>query len=268
MSFYGTSFTYDDVSSDEFGLILYEIGGISDEGMSLATATSVIEDTLNNKWKPYFYGLEFNKKLSFTMTFGISQERIFNQKGLDRDEIKMVSDWLTCHTKYKYLDIEHPDMNSFRYKCIITDLSVVEYGSILYAFRASVECDSPFAYERLQKEHMTVNGTLIKYIDASSSVPIRYYPVIKVNLKNGGNLSIKSLTDNGREFVMESIPAGTGEITIDGANGVVVCENDLNLYKYIKKFNFVGMIHGANEFEIKCTGDVTFEIELPVNIGF
>lgn len=182
MSFYGNTFTFDGQSCADFGLMMYDIDNKSSNTNKVISGKSVVEDSSNFRWKSYFYGTNYGDKLSFDLIFGVNIERIESHRYLDRTEIHNIAAWLTSHNQYKYLEIDQDDMLSIRYRCIITSLEVTEYDLLPYTLKATVECDSQFAYMLPQTFRYAVDGYKKVQLYNYSAYDGYYYPKMEITL--------------------------------------------------------------------------------------
>lgn len=178
MAFWGHSFTFNDIPCEDFELMIYDIDGTSQSTGKFSSGVTVIEDKVSAHWKPYFYGVKLDNKLKFTMVFGVNQKRVDENKFLDRYELEAIAAWLTGHNKYMWLEIQQEDLAYVRYKCIVTGLEMVEFGMLPWALRATIECDSPYAYLYPQTFEYTVNGEQTISFYNESSHNGYYMPVL------------------------------------------------------------------------------------------
>lgn len=265
MSFYGESFIFNGISSSDYGLMVYDIGGSDQSSTEFASTVKISEEYVGTKWKPYFYGVTYDQKLEHEITFGINSERIDADQYLTRPEIEEIATWLTGHDGYKVLEIEQEDMTWVRYKCIVTKLSVATYGRIPYTFKATFTCDSPYAYEYPRDYNYVVSGTRTVHLFNESSVHGFYYPVIEI-INPDSSVTIENLSDNGRTFALTDIPASISRITVNNDTKVITNDQSLNLYDNCN-YLFFRLVRGSNK--IRITGNCTVKItcEFPVNTG-
>lgn len=267
MAFYGSNFTFNGVSSEEFDLMLYDIGGNGQENSEFASTVSIIEEDVITRWKPVFYGVRFENKLEFNLVFGVNQDRIDAGKYLDRYELNAIASWLTGLDGYKYLTIDQDDMTHVRYKCYVSSLSVVEYGMIPWALDATITCDGPFAYMAPTSFIYDSNSGYVNLLNESGYNGY-YYPKVTLYASGsgGGSLSITNLSDNNRVFEFTNLPASITTINVDCENGTITNNADLNLYDYFN-FNFLRLKRGYNKLSISGDFRVTIICEFPINVG-
>ena len=268
MSFYGTSFIFDGIPCEEMGLIMYDFSNAKQSETMFSSDLTISEDRISGRLRPLMYGGSVNAPLTFNMVMCASEDSIYYNEPLDRWDLQKISSWLTGHKQYKWLEIVQPDMEDYRYRCIITELKAVEVAGNKWGLSCKVTCDSPYAYMKP-----------IEYIINKSSYAIHspmsyndfYYPLITINKYSPGNLGIK--ISNEKEeytFLMENIPLSLGKIIIDSENEIITCNSGLNVYQYIKydnKFHFPRFIRGDNNIILNGITNCIIRCEWPVNIG-
>lgn len=266
MAFWGKKFIFNDFPCEEFGLMLYDVGNDQQGEGTFASTVSVVEETVGSRWKPWFYGVKYENKLQMEIVFGVDERRLDKEKYLDRYEIDEIATWLTGHDKYHWLEIEQEDMEYVRYKCIISELSIVSYGNIPWAMKASIECDSPYAYMYPQSFTYDINGTQqIEFLNESSHNGY-YMPVLDISMSSGGTISITNNSDGGRTFMLRDVPASASNIHVDNDTCVITNNADLNLYPYFN-FKFLRLVRGYNSLSVTGNCRLTITCEFPVNAG-
>lgn len=262
MAFYGCQFSFDGIPCFEYGLMVYDIGGDKEDG-KFSSPVELQEDRTAKRYSPLYYGVTQNEPLTFSFTFGADTEAIDKREHLDRWDIEAIARWLTGHDEYKYLEITQPDMETVRYKCIITNLEYVTYGKSPWAFTCEVTCDSPFAYT--YPEVFNCSGNTSAIIECRASCKY-YYPKITISIQGGNSFSIVNHSDNNRMFTFQFLPAVPIEIYIDNENEVITNSRGLNIYDCFN-FSFMRLVRGYNELEFIGDGSVTINCEYPVNVG-
>lgn len=265
MSFYGSSFSFDGISCEEFGLMMYDFNTTSQGDSSYASGMDISEDRIAGRVRSIFYGTRYKDPLEFKLVFGVDSTTAANGEDIDRQDMELIGSWLTGHDSYKWLVIDQPDMDGIRYHCIITDLEVLEYAGNKWAFQCKVHCDSPFAYTSPMSFEYVVDTSLSVVLHSRSSVNQTYMPKVTIALPGGGDFSIEN-ADTGHVFRLTGVPSSSGVITVIGENGVMTCESGANLYKYCN-FIWPDLRRGDNHLTLKGSGTVTFQCEFPVNVG-
>lgn len=138
---------------------------------------------------PCFMGLHIKNPLEFRLIFGVNENRAAAGRDIDREKMAIVSSWLMGHQSYRWLTVDQPDMINMRYRCVITDLEMIEIGFSKWAYSCTVRCDSPYAYLYPQKFTFTVDGISTVQICSRSTANDVYYPHVEITLDDCANLS-------------------------------------------------------------------------------
>lgn len=267
MAFWGCSFLFDGVPSDHYELMVYDIDGHTQEDGRFANSLSVLEDTIHRKWRPFFYGTEMEDKLSFRMVFGVNEDRVNSHNFLDRYELEAVAAWLTGHNEYKWLEISQDDMVSVRYRCVVTDLEIIEYDRIPWALSMEVECDSPYAYKYPQVFEYKISGQKDIVFFNESTHNGYYMPKIEIDITSGNSFEIINNTDKGRVSAFTSLPTAIKKLTLDNEHGVISSgDAGLNPYPYFN-YKFFRLKRGENHLTVTGNGTLRILCEFPVNVG-
>ena len=266
MAFWGGAFVFDGIPCEEFELMIYDIGNHTQSSRKFASTATIVEEKIASRYKPYFYGVTFDNKLKFTLVFGLNEQRVSANDFLTGQEMDTVASWLTGHSEYKWLEIIQPDMEFIRYRCMITDLEVIEYGWIPWAFKATVECDGPFGYERQTEHEYIISGNNQIHFENRSSYNGYYYPTLEIRINSGDKVVIENVTDNGRTLEFTGLPTSASDIKIDCGTGIITGSSGLNLYPYCN-LKFLRLKKGENILNISYDGTIKFICEFPINMG-
>lgn len=272
LAFWGCSFIFNDIPCEDFDLMMYNIDGAEQSAGSFASGVSVVEQQIANRWKPLFYGTKIDKKLEFEIVFGVNQKRIDNDEYLDRYELEAIASWLTGHDQYLWLAVEQEDLEYVRYKCIISDLTLVEYGNVPYALRASVTCDGPYAYLCPQTFEYELDGHMqIPFYNESSHNGF-YCPRIEFEPADGSGLRIANWSDQGREFLLSRTPSSVTQVLFDNENQIITCYADGkptiagDIYEDFN-YKFFRLVKGMNSLAVEGAGTLRIVCEFPINVG-
>lgn len=275
MGFYGNHFSFNGTPCEEFGLAIYDIDGNSQGNTGLiASVGKVIEDWIPTKSKSFFYGIQQNTPLTFTMVFGVDPELNQNNEFptmedfLDRWEIARISNWLTGHSdNRKWLEIEQPDMETVRFFCTITDLKIITHAWYPWAFSCTVTCDSPYGYMFPKDYKYTCSGTKTVSLYSKSLINEFYYPTMIIVPQTMNQISIINKADSNREFLLKNLPISIGtEITVDNERGIIKTSDGRNIYDYFN-FNFFRLRSGNNQLVLSGNFEINISCEYPINVG-
>jgi len=267
MSFWGNSFSFHDIPCEDYELMMYSIDGISHSDGKFASIT-IIEEDRPSYWKPHFYGTKYEEKLSFSIIFGVDERRIESHDYLTREELADIADWLMGHRAYQWLEIHQEDLEFVRYKCIVTNLEIIEYDTVPWAIKATFVCDGPFAYLYPQTYEYYVSGEMHVDLFNESTYNGLYYPKLDFYFDNNSNsLDIINESDNNSVCSFSRLPQTVTHISIDNENRVITTDdNTVNPYQYTN-YGFLGLVRGNNSLVINGHGILRITCEFPINIG-
>lgn len=265
MSFQGSTFIYDGIPSDMYGLMIANIDSDKQSVGNYGGKLSISEDRFSGRATGLHYGTYANDALSFPITFVVCEDN----RHLDRYEQAAISGWLTGHQDYKQLVICQHDMEGVYYNCLITELKAVEAGMRQIGFTATVTCDGPYAYRSCANDVIECGGSAQYLYRNLSNVNDVFRPVITVTC-TGTSFSIENQA-NGTLFTLSGMEDGSRTITIDCLNQVMTSSDGLNLYQYwndgVDK-EFPSFVRGDNMLNLSGNGTVTIRNEFPWNVGF
>ena len=261
MAFYGTTFIFDGIPSEEFGLYLYDFADNAQADGKIGSTVEIHENRLWDSYLPIHYGVSENKAMEFDLICSVDS----NEHRLDRFDLAKISGWLK-QPGYRYLQIVQPDYEQFRYKSIVSDIELITVGLDVIGLKIHVVCDGPYAYFAPEEIEFTCNNTLFVPFNNRSNINRYYYPKMVIET-DGGDIKITNKTDGDREFILSGLPTSTIAITIDGANSIITSNSDLNVYDHFN-FCFVRCVRGNNNFSLSGNFKVKFLTEFPVDIGY
>lgn len=260
MSFYGTSFIFDGIPCEEFGLVLYDIESHEQEDGTIGSAVEVSEDRLWGNPNPIHYGTSENEALEIKLVCIVPE----SDKRLDRFDVAKIAGWLK-KPSYRVLKIVQPDMEQYFYKCIFTELNPVKVGLKTIGIEAVALCDGPYAYMCPKMSEYICNGTSTILFFNDSNVNRYYYPKIVVST-NGGTISVVNEMDQNREMKINNLPSKEWTISVDGNSGIIKAQDETNMYQYFN-FNFLRLVRGDNKLILNGNFTMTINCEFPMDIG-
>lgn len=264
MSFTGTTFFFDGVSSEQYGLMLCNFDGANQEAGKVGGKLSIQEDRIARRFNSLHYGVTNNEAKVFPLVFVVSDDK----RRLDRYDIARIGAWLTGHSGYKELAVMQPDLEGVFYRCIITDLEQIEVGMRTVGFTATASCDGPYAYRRMAHTDISFSGSTSVLYHNMSNVNDYYYPVMEITC-TGTDFSIENSTD-GTVFSLSGMPSGTRTIQIDTLNQVMTSSDGFDLYAYWNTDMdkcFPRFVRGDNQLIIAGAGTMTIQNVFPWNVG-
>lgn len=253
--FTATSFIYDGIPSEEFNVMIYSFDD-SDIVEDELWTNSIVEDRLNTRYDPIFYGININKQLTFELTIGSTEY-------MTRNEVERVAHWLTSHETYKWLEICQDDMQDFRYNAMFTEVKTAHINGLPVAFKCTVVTDSQFAYEYpIEYSFKIKDGKVMKklsdgttglyesaHIFNKSTYNGYIYPMMTIEIADGcEKFSIINTSDKNRAFILTEFPNNTSSIAdvFRGLQGKLLEEYDKIEFYISQKNNMLSFI---NEFK-------------------
>lgn len=297
MGFIAKHFSFDGIPCERFGLRIYDIDGNDNKAVSFASSGKIVSDAIPSTGRNYLYGRDLSSPLEFELVFGVEPCNLNMDDYLDRFEMDAIARWLLEPTDYRWLEIEQPDMENVRYRCVVTELTPIEVGWLPFAFTATITCDSPYAYMLPQTYELAETAPLATLfpdddeeesdgklvIDNKSTLRKPYYPKLIISCDEGysgythngkfyGMELIVTDDDTGETvFEMDNLSISDGEIIeIDNEKGIIKSSEGRNLYNCIKDFNWFSLHKGKNNLTFLSSGtrlSIKVVCEYPVDIG-
>ena len=277
-----TSFTYADVSADDFSLMLYYLSDPGTFEEPLYTV-EVIEERLENSHSPIYLGVTDNSSaLTREIVFGSTEY-------LDRETVDSIAQWLSPGNGYQKLVIEQDDLEDYYYLCIFQDLRMVSINGLPVAFRATLVFYDQFAHEEptttayqvQDGQIVTISGDLKSEVVVMNESSLHDYMWPKLTLtipSSCTEFSIINHADKGgtRPFTFHNLSevtttdGGDLKIIINNRTKVISspnCGNMRQLYKSFGDHNtgycyFFRLLQGDNTLSF--VGSAMVEIELEV----
>ena len=269
MGFIAKRFSYNRVPCEEFGLRIFDIDGNDNEATPFASAGELQTDVILSKGRVFLYGRTYENPLEFNLVFGLDPLMLKMHEHLDRYEMDAIANWLTGSNQYQWLEIEQPDLEVIRYRCVFSELEPIQLSWLPWAFTAKVTCDSPYGYMFPQNFHYPCNGTTSIGLISRSTINRLYYPKMKIQLNGSNTISIVNKSCNNEEMKFTGLPQNYFlTISVDGELGKIESSDSSysNLYKYFN-FNWLPLKKGMNKLEVKGNCILDFICEFPVNCG-
>jgi hypothetical protein len=267
MSFYGKHFSFDNIPCEEYGLMMYDFGAPQDAGGAFSSSGTILEDRVARRHRSLYYGTALDKPLELAFTFGANNAAIDSGKFLDRWDMEAISSWLTNKGGYRWLEVEQPDMETIRYRCIVKELRYMTAGWEPWAFECKAVCDSPYAYTFPETFSFRADGVVNAAIHSRSTHNGYYMPKMRLRNFGSASVSIANSSDGGRVFAFDTLPNSSFlDVEVDNENCVIKSNFGTNLYPFFN-FNFFRLVRGDNNLSITGNCDVDFICEFPVNAG-
>lgn len=211
MTFSAFSFIYDGVSSEDFGLYIGTLDNNDTTSSMASTNIELVFDSIANRSENFVYGVKQSEPcLEFKMD-------IFSHEPLSRSDISYIDAWLFSNTQPKKLVFCQEDMANYVFYALFSKNEIQAVGGKPCLFSCNVICSSAYGYEVEKKEDYVIqNGTVksIRFNNLSDGIYYLYPKLEFVCNRDNGEIRIKNITDNNREFVISGLSNGE-KISID-----------------------------------------------------
>jgi hypothetical protein len=254
-----SKFIYANQNSEEYGLILCNIGSIdtqsNDEESELLTSTTPYID----RW--HFLGMQKSAPLQFKIT--VCQ---INGEFIDADLERQIKKWLCKRDGYHWLQFDQDDLSNIYYRCILRNPQKISVGKYSGGMSFDIICDSQNAWSKLySKPYSTVGGTLtFKFNHVCDYDDYELCPMMTITSLANQNISIKNNTTN-KTITINNCTSGEiitldseNEISETSANRVLV--NDWNV-EYLELVSNINNITLTGNFKLQ------LDYRLPIRIG-
>ena len=182
----GYPFIFNGIQSETYNVSLVFIDNSYTNRTSGGDKSLVTASIRRNPQKQYL-DTQYDDALQFDI------EIVFDE-AVDIYEFTTVKNWLSSPVKYEQLQIRAEHFEQFYYNCIIHLKEDLIYADGYRGVSATVECDSPYAYEfeRVQKYILNSNISAVntfEFVNYSDDFELMK-PVIKFHMADDGNFSI------------------------------------------------------------------------------
>lgn len=255
MSFIGNSFTFDNISSERYGLFI--ITKDSKDTIDISDYKSdVIKTNRQSKFHPLKQTIEKPAEIPIS---------ICSETPLARNQLDQIDTWLFRNDgKFRKLRINQEDMQGYYYNCRLINLSGDTFANNIHVINALMQCDSIYAWANPQTRvvNITSTPTNFKFANISSENTLKPVYTIKAGMVYGlmggegilSNRYIKITNTTTNEY-MELDGLLDGEvITIDTEHEII--SSDMRTSGLLDLFNknFMRLERGSHNFLIE--GDI------------
>lgn len=265
MAFYGSSFIYDGIPSENYDLRIFEFEPSNPADGVVGGDASIMEEWLYRRDVPYFYGRYYETPFEFDFTVGS-----FN--AIDGTTRNAIQRWLLGSPTYKELNIVQDDISDVSFNVIFTQSTNKYVGNLNYALSLHARCDRPWGVYSppiLVKTYSSgsVNES-INYLNASSYGGYNK-PTITFTMSSSASpnyFSIINTSENNRTFRFDNITPSE-KITVDNDKGIITSSaSALRMSNFNK--NFLRLIQGVNTLQVSgCVVEFTLSTEFARIVG-
>lgn len=259
MGFWGSSFIFDGIPSITHNLFINSAnsGGSLSEFVT-SSDVEIFSEQIYRRPKVYFFGTSQSPVLEFDVEFTSPSE-------IDSVRSQAIQRWLFGHNQYKNLQIIQNDMQLIYYRCILSSPRILKSGREIYGYKATVICDSPFAWEFPKTISLSYTDPVIaetyNFVNLSDDNDY-LYPSLEISINSiGGDISITNGNDSDREFLFSGLNPNE-VLTVDNSKGIITSSSGLNRLGLFNK-KWLRFVPGLNSLEIAgniSQLDITYEL--------
>lgn len=222
MAFKGTSFIFNDIPSDYFGLIIADFSKGNMTSTSAGNEIKLSSQTIKGNPRQFIYGVDSYEPLIYNMTI-VSEEEV------PRDKVSIIENWLFGQICYKKLQIIQDDMYGVYYNCRLTNAEIVTIGNVVHGWKFKVECDAPWAWQEEPEYSIErINGEYTFQYFNESQFNENTYPKITFTVVDTCNFEIFSDKYPNKTMILNNLIVNEN-ITIDGENQQLYSSNNIQL---------------------------------------
>lgn len=258
--FISTDFTYNGISSTDMHLLVSNVNNSGLLEVPFGVSQSINEEKIKGRLIPYKYGIN-REPLSFTVTLCLED----NYKW-DDDFRKSVVQWLFQEDYAPFISDDHPDIV---YYCIPTG-DVKRYDNWLQQGYTTItfRCDAPWGWSYPQAvadydfSDLTTPQTI--QLANDSNIVKYYYPEVQIEVTSSMTVTLKNITDAGREFTFTGLQVGE-RVYINNAMQEIVSSLTPVTYR-LGNFNknWLRLVPGVNYIEIENPCKLEFRNQFPI----
>lgn len=248
-------FSYAGIKSDDMGLInVSTSNGLYEE--PFVAEKSILETSVRGREKAYFQGLEY-RPLQFSLSFAFEDT-------WDDVKIREIARWLGGQKYYQPLYFT-TDINRIYYVLFVDGIEIIHNGLKQGYVNLTARCDSPYSYTPTYQKIFNLSnnpsgGTEIEILNYGD---LECYPTLTILTKAAGSVSIKNLSDNGREMSFSNLESNE-TLTIDCEHEDI--ETDIPLtYRYSNMSGkFLRLVRGTNRLLVTGKVELKFVYQSPL----
>ncbi len=272
MNVYGKSFEYNNISSEEYDVMLCSFESSTGTERNTGISYDILSgDITPHRAIPNFYFRKYNEPLSFTIEL-CKKTCNGSDRYFSTQEQKQIVKWLTGtkdFSKLKVVDFDSSDYhNNINYYCICTSYSESVINDKIICLYFEFKCNAPYAFyeENVIPFHSTNEQPALFLVENySDEISDDYYPILELTAQSTGEVTI--VNDIYPEDKMILSLKNGQDLVIDCFEADIV--DNLGLFEYNTDTNLKWIRLSPGENHITITGDVTGNIkcQYPRKVG-
>lgn len=231
-------FVFDNIKSTDMGLVNVQVDnkGLLEE--TFVADKEIKEIKIRGRDKPYFAGVE-RQPLEFGLSF-------YFEDNYDTNKLREVARWLD---QDEYKSFYTTDNTNRIFKCMLVSDSKLLHNGLKQGYvNLNFRCDSPYSYSPIYQTPI-YNSVSEQDIEIQNYGDLDCHPIIYIQKIGDGDITIKNLSDSGKEFTFTTLVDGE-ELEIDCENEIIKTNID-NFYRYDSfNDNYLRLLYGANRLQL------------------
>lgn len=192
MAIFGQSFTYNGVSSDDYGIILCAV--TQPDSIQMGLKREIIKGEItSNRSVANWYNAKYSDTLSFEITITKPEDRAFS-----REEVRDINAWLTGPRTPTLLFFEDEAFDPINYYGIFTDVTDT-YGSGIIMLTYTFTADSPYGWSNEREFKCTSSSasstTKFEIINDTDELTDFVYPLFEIKSTPGTKITIENTSE-------------------------------------------------------------------------
>ena len=255
MAFWAEHILYDGISSERFGLRLYnDNGGLE---TTSGSSFSILRNALQGGTEYVYLGRENKDPLPIEL-------QMVSEKPLDAAMQGAIHKWLIGKNGYRELRIVQNDMHSLRIGCIFNEIQFLQNGNETVGVIITGEGNSCYFRDNDTVVDIKASSSGSFIVMNLSDTDDYVYAQLEIKMPaGGGDFSLENVTDNSRTFSITEL-SGDEVITVDNLRKIISSSTTI---KRLGNFNkkWVRLLPGKNVFQYTFTGGKgTIHMTMPV----
>ena len=228
MAIFGSSFTYNGKSSDDFGVII--CASEQPESIPIGLTREILKGEITSR-RPVanWYNAKYSDVLTFEVTITKPENRAFS-----REEIRDINAWLTGPRTPTLLFFEDEAFDPINYYGVFTDVANT-YGSGILMLTYTFTCDAPYGWSN-EREFKYTSGGVLEVVNDTDEINDFVYPLLEISANPGQEIEIENLSEISTVLLLHKIKI-TIPSDINGSTYKNPLYIDTKLHKIYTKLN-------------------------------
>lgn len=194
MAIFGSSFTYNGISSDDYGVIL--CAAEQPDSIPMGLTREILKGEITSS-RPV--ANHYNTKYSDVLTFDITITKPEN-RAFSREEVREINAWLTAPRTPTLLFFEDEAFDPIYYFGVFTEVDDI-YGNGIIMLTYTFTSNAPYGWSDEREFVFDNMSTEFKVINDTDELNDFVYPLIKVQSTSGVKISLENDSETGTDLI-------------------------------------------------------------------